>query len=146
TSEVHDEIVDLLRQLRRLQDLQISVEVRFITVSDSFFEQIGVDFDFGIQSDIVGPKSSFAIPNPAAVPVAPGGDEDFIAPYLINPARDHALPAQQPVVVGTQGPTNSISVPNFSQNLAIPFLQSSAEAITPFNALTTNVGATFGLA
>ena len=31
---------------RKLQDLQVSVEVRFITVSDNFFEQIGVDFDF----------------------------------------------------------------------------------------------------
>lgn len=146
TSEVHDEIVDLLRQLRRLQDLQISVEVRFITVSDSFFEEIGVDFDFAIQSDIVGPKSSFAIPNPAAVPVAPDGTTAGEAPYLINPSRDHAYGGRQPLVVGTQGPTNSIANPNFSQNLMIPFLQSSAEAITPFNALTSNVGATFGLA
>lgn len=147
TSEVHDEIVDLLRQLRRLQDLQISVEVRFITVSDSFFEQIGVDFDFAIQSDIVGPKSSFAIPNPAAVPIAPDGGQTVAeAPYLISPSRDHAYGGRQPLVVGTQGPTNSISNPNFSQNLMIPFLQSSAEAIAPFNALTGNLGATFGLA
>src|SRR6185369_4110705 len=65
TAEVHDDVVDLLRQLRRLQDLQVSIEVRFITVSDSFFEQIGVDFDFSIQSDVGGQKSSFAIPNPA---------------------------------------------------------------------------------
>ena len=46
TAEVHEQVADLLRQLRRLQDLQVSVEVRFITVSDNFFEQIGVDFDF----------------------------------------------------------------------------------------------------
>ena len=32
TAEVHDQVADLLRQLRRLQDLQVSVEVRFITV------------------------------------------------------------------------------------------------------------------
>ena len=54
TAEVHDQVADLLRQLRRLQDLQVSIEVRFITVSDNFFEQIGVDFDFQIQSDAVG--------------------------------------------------------------------------------------------
>ena len=54
TAEVHDQVADLLRQLRRLQDLQVSIEVRFITVSDNFFEQIGVDFDFQIQSDTVG--------------------------------------------------------------------------------------------
>ena len=66
TAEVHEQIADLLRQLRRLQDLQVAIEVRFITVSDNFFEQIGVDFDFQIQSDTVGKHSTFAFPNPAA--------------------------------------------------------------------------------
>ena len=64
TAEVHEQVADLLRQLRRLQDLQVSIEVRFITVSDNFFEQIGVDFDFQIQSDTVGKHSTFAFPNP----------------------------------------------------------------------------------
>ena len=62
TAEVHEQIADLLRQLRRLQDLQVSIEVRFITVTDDFFEQIGVDFDFSIQSDAVGKHSTFAFP------------------------------------------------------------------------------------
>ncbi len=44
TQEVHEEIVDLLEQLRRNQDLQVTIEVRFITLNDNFFEQIGVDF------------------------------------------------------------------------------------------------------
>ena len=44
TSEVHDQIADLLESLRRLQNLQITIEVRFITLSDTFAEQIGVDF------------------------------------------------------------------------------------------------------
>lgn len=39
------------------QDLQVAVEVRFITVSDSFFEKIGVDFDFGIAEPDVAPGS-----------------------------------------------------------------------------------------
>jgi len=62
TAEVHEQIADLLRQLRRLQDLQVAIEVRFITVSDNFFEQIGVDFDFSIHSDSVGKHSSWAYP------------------------------------------------------------------------------------
>jgi type II secretory pathway component GspD/PulD (secretin) len=66
TSEVHEQVADLLRQLRRLQDLQVSIEVRFITVADNFFEFIGVDFDFQIQSDTVGKHATFATPNPAA--------------------------------------------------------------------------------
>ncbi|MCM2369341.1 type II secretion system protein GspD [Aporhodopirellula aestuarii] len=45
TSDVHDQIVDLLESLRRLQNLQITIEVRFITLADTFFEQIGIDFD-----------------------------------------------------------------------------------------------------
>ena len=66
TAEVHEEVAELLKQLRRLQDLQVSIEVRFITVSDDFFEQIGVDFDFNIQSDTVGRKTTFAAQNPAS--------------------------------------------------------------------------------
>jgi general secretion pathway protein D len=48
TQDIHDQIVDLLEQLRRLQDLQVTIEVRFITLSDDFFERIGVDFDFNL--------------------------------------------------------------------------------------------------
>jgi type II secretory pathway component GspD/PulD (secretin) len=48
TQKIHEEITDLLDQLRRLQDLQVTIEVRFVTVSDRFFERIGIDFDFNI--------------------------------------------------------------------------------------------------
>jgi general secretion pathway protein D len=52
TQQVHDEVADLLGQLRRLQDLQVTIEVRFITVADEFFERIGVDFDFNVQDNV----------------------------------------------------------------------------------------------
>lgn len=55
TQQVHREISDLLDQLRRLQDLQVTIEVRLVNVSDNFFERIGVDFDFDIQDSIGGP-------------------------------------------------------------------------------------------
>ena len=55
TQEVHEEIRELLEQLRRLQDLQVTIEVRFITLNDNFFERIGVDFDFDIDDDIDRP-------------------------------------------------------------------------------------------
>src|SRR6185295_14732333 len=48
TQEVHEEIVYLLDQLRRNQDLQVTIEVRFITLNDNFFERIGVDFQFNL--------------------------------------------------------------------------------------------------
>lgn len=52
TQEIHEQIADLLQQLRRLQDLQVTIEVRFITLSDNFFERIGVDFDFNIDDNV----------------------------------------------------------------------------------------------
>lgn len=52
TSDVHDQISDLLDSLRALQNLQITIEVRFITLSDSFFEQIGVDFNVQFDSNV----------------------------------------------------------------------------------------------
>jgi general secretion pathway protein D len=52
TQDVHDQIADLLEQLRRLQDLQVTIEVRFITLRDDFFEQMGIDFDFDIDDNV----------------------------------------------------------------------------------------------
>jgi general secretion pathway protein D len=49
--DIHERIADLLEQLRRLQDLQVTIEVRFITISDRFFERIGIDFDFSIDDN-----------------------------------------------------------------------------------------------
>ena len=51
TQEVQDQIVDLLRKLRELNDVQIVIEVRFITLTDDFFERIGVDFDFSLNDN-----------------------------------------------------------------------------------------------
>ena len=62
TQEVHEEIADLLEQLRRLQDLQVTIEVRFIRLNDTFFERIGVDFDFNIQSGVNQPLNMTALP------------------------------------------------------------------------------------
>ena len=52
TSDVHDQIADLLESLRRLQNLQITIEVRFITLADSFAEQIGVDFNVQFDDNV----------------------------------------------------------------------------------------------
>lgn len=66
TQKVHEEIHDLLEQLRRLQDLQVTVEVRFVTVADRFFERIGIDFDFNIKPTTGYPKlDNSALPIPA---------------------------------------------------------------------------------
>ncbi len=47
--ETHEAIANLLKSLRALQNLQVTIEVRFIQLSDTFFERIGLDFDFNIR-------------------------------------------------------------------------------------------------
>jgi general secretion pathway protein D len=54
TTDVHERIADLLASLRRLQNLQVTIEVRFITLSDSFYERIGVDFDVAFDDNTNG--------------------------------------------------------------------------------------------
>ena len=66
TQEVHEQIADLLAQLRRLQDLQVTIEVRFLRIDDDFYERIGVDFQFDIatfadhQFQVFGQKTTVA--------------------------------------------------------------------------------------
>lgn len=52
TQDVHDQLADLLEQLRRLQDLQVAIEVRFIRLSDNWFERIGIDFDMTVDDNV----------------------------------------------------------------------------------------------
>ena len=50
TPDIQEQIADLLGALRRLQDQEVAVEIRFVTIDDSFFERIGVDFNMNIQT------------------------------------------------------------------------------------------------
>ncbi len=47
----HEQIEELLETLRRQQDLQVTIEVKFITLNDNFFERMGVDFDLRIDDN-----------------------------------------------------------------------------------------------
>ncbi len=87
TEDVHEEIVDLLEQLRRNQDLQVTIEVRFITLSDSFFERIGVDFDFNVvnTSATIDPLSPVPKNKREIVGLNQGG----------QPTADLSIPFQQ---------------------------------------------------
>ena len=91
TQDVHEEIVDLLEQLRRLQDLQVTIEVRFITLNDNFFERIGVSFDFDIKDNIDGKGIRFqrAI---AQRPTSPPGQFAIASgvPRNVTDAGQHA--------------------------------------------------------
>ncbi len=119
TQDVHEEIVDLLEQLRRLQDLQVTIEVRFITLNDNFFERIGVDFDFNIDSKLDAPE--------------PPDDPD--EPF------DPLEGIDKSVVVGMQAPGV------FSADLDIPFQSNSfGLAVPQFGGFDAAAGAQMGFA
>jgi general secretion pathway protein D len=124
TLQVHEQIADLLDQLRRLHDLQVTIEVRFITLNDNFFERIGVDFDFRLEdytpASIVGPPSL----NQAAA----------------FTATDPQLGGPNSVTVGLQAPGV------FSADLDVPFNQDSFTGAIPQFGFVPNVGATMGFA
>ncbi len=48
TQDLQEQVFDLLQALRRLQDLEVAIEMRMISVSESFFERIGLDFNINI--------------------------------------------------------------------------------------------------
>ncbi|MHB1421877.1 MAG: type II secretion system protein GspD [Gemmataceae bacterium] len=48
TPDLQDQVQDLLQALRRLIDQEVAVEVKFISISEDFFERIGVNFNMNI--------------------------------------------------------------------------------------------------
>jgi general secretion pathway protein D len=127
TQRVHEQIADLLEQLRRLQDLQVTVEVRFIRLTDSFFERIGVDFDFNIE-DGSGISTNPAVPN-ALIPGA-----------AFEPPRASAS-------VGISSPTGLADFPNYTVDLDMPFRQGGFGFATPqFGGFDANAAGSFGFA
>ncbi len=135
TEEVHAEIVDVLEQLRRLQDLQVTIEVRFITLNDDFFESIRVDFDFDIDDDIDRPFQVFGRE-------IEGGDDDDDDDTALEPARDTSdVDHDRSVTVGLNAPGV------FSADLDIPFVQGSYELTQPqFGGFDPTAGASLGFA
>ena len=50
-ADIQEQISDLLASLRRLQDQEVAVEVRLVSVTEEFFERIGVNFQMNIQTN-----------------------------------------------------------------------------------------------
>jgi len=120
TQDVHEQIVDLLEQLRRLQDLQVTIEVRFITLDDNFFERIGVDFDFDIGTNVT----------------------QAILGQNQNP---NFQPSQSATVGLTGGVENG--PPAFTSDLDLQFRQGSFGSSVPqFGGFDAATAATFGFA
>ncbi|MGQ9575911.1 MAG: hypothetical protein ACUVUC_11380 [Thermoguttaceae bacterium] len=138
TQEVHEQIVDLLQQLRRMQDLQVTIEVRFITLNDNFFERIGVDFDFFVNDNIdhagmvFGKMIDFGTP----------GDPKDLPTRDIRSSIWRELVREPSATVGWQGPLGQ-----FTADLDIPFQQNSFGLATPqFGGFDPTAGVETGFA
>ncbi|MDR1141186.1 MAG: type II and III secretion system protein [Planctomycetaceae bacterium] len=132
TEEVHAEIVDLLAQLRKLNDLQIAVEVRYITLSDEFYEKMGIDFDMKFKNDGATDK--------VQTQLSSGTNS------TTNNNNDNSANTLQ--VTGGRNVTVGMSAPgDISVDLSIPLNQSSYGLVDPmFGGFSADAGLQMGFA
>lgn len=124
TQEVQEEVMLLLATLRRLQDLQVSVELRAVLVSETFFERIGVDFDMNIRT----PTSR--------------REPDLIAGTFVPPPFVNRTGAGLGRLI-----SGLTSTGNLTPDLGIPIRSSSFNFTTPtFGGYQPEAGLTLGLA
>jgi general secretion pathway protein D len=138
TQEVHEQIADLLEQLRRLQDLQVTIEVRFINLQDNFYEMMGVQFDANINTYNMQSGSAQTYPTPAYDPFNAAAG---LVPVPGNPTGA-IYTSTQSATFGVAGPpAGAGQIGPFSQDLSIPFRSGSYTIAQPAANLT-NVAAT----
>ena len=130
TQEVHEEVADLLEQLRRLQDLQVTIEVRYITLSDQFYERIGVAFDMNFNSSVDGN------PSISASTVSGGGATSGA------PTAGGALGAG-PKVSGSNSATVGLSAPGvYSSDLDVQLSQARSGSNSSYSQSIPNLANT----
>jgi type II secretory pathway component GspD/PulD (secretin) len=127
TPDIQDQIAELLGALRRLQDQEVAVEVRFITIAEDFFERIGVNFNLNFVNKHNGTSLQPALTSGQFTP------DGFINAFTPK----NFLTGLQPA--GT-----------FTPDLNIPLLTNTyTQAIPPFggyNGIPGFGGVTMGLA
>jgi type II secretory pathway component GspD/PulD (secretin) len=136
TPDVQEQVADLLEALRRLQDLEVAVEVRMITLAETFFERVGLDFNVNVKTDHVTGQYEPQLTTSQFKP--PGQVNDF-SPTRFLTGLNPTTNAQN---VGSPG--------SFTSDLDIPIRSSSFQyAIPPFaypNSPGFNGGLSMGLA
>ena len=126
TPDIQEQVADLLAALRRLQDLEVTVEVRFITLSEAFYERIGMDFNINIQAQ-----------NTKYEPLIVS--QQFAPPGFNNVFRPSSF------VTGLV-PGGSTPPGVFTHDLNIPIINSSfTPAIPPFGGFPNTLGSDGGL-
>ncbi|MBX9622690.1 MAG: hypothetical protein K2X82_02640, partial [Gemmataceae bacterium] len=117
TADVIREVEDLLAALRRLQDLAVSVEVRIISLSEVWFERMGVDFAMNVKTN----NTSFE-PQLTALQFRP---EPFINDINVKGATVGLQPA------GVGSSSGVTQTPVFTPDLDVPFRATSFNRAIP---------------
>ncbi|MCL2346790.1 MAG: hypothetical protein FWC50_00875, partial [Planctomycetaceae bacterium] len=146
TEDVHQKIEDLLAQLRKMNDLQITVEVRFITLNDSFFESMGMDFDINLRNSQRGKFSSLnATASTNTTNNNTTGTTNNQSTSLNSDSFTEALKAAR-LIAGLQAPGNA-NAPNFAPDLGVSINQNSIDLVKPtFGGFQDAAGASLGFA
>jgi general secretion pathway protein D len=147
TQEVHEQISDLLEQLRRLQDLQVTIEVRFISLNDTFYEKMGIQFDMN-DGSLLGStqaQSSFSqtatsiSKNPlTGTPINGSTNTPFGGTASFSSANAVTVGLAPPSNPGAGFPAGQF--PQFSNDLEIPFNQNSFSQTLPTTKLFNYAG------
>jgi type II secretory pathway component GspD/PulD (secretin) len=130
TPDIQEQVAELLTALRRLQDLEVTVEVRFIALDEAFFERIGLDFNLNVVTHN----------NPTTTAILTSPNQQF-QPFGFNNVFNPQNFITGLVPGGSNQPNGA-----FTQDLNIPILNSSfGPAIPPFGGFPNAPGADGGL-
>jgi len=128
TPDIQEQVAELLAALRRLQDIQVTVEVRFITIDEAFYERIGLDFNL----NVVTPTNPHYEPQIISGQFQPFGFDNRFTP--------------QNYIFGLQ-PSNGGPAPGVpTPDLNIPIQQSSfGPSVPPFGGFPGSPGVDGGI-
>ncbi|MHC4432681.1 MAG: hypothetical protein ACYTBS_12650, partial [Planctomycetota bacterium] len=162
THEVHEEVEKLLTSLRKALGHQVSIEARFLVVSENFLEDIGLDVDFSInagthwgQITFEQESTSFTNPEPTGIPLSLGGLgasasleggygsilDDLQVSFLLRATQAHrdAKALDAPLATVLSGESASFNV-NRQMIFALPPIQTPGVTQVSGTAGTTTAG------
>lgn len=137
TAENHTKITDMLNQIRQTRPIQISVEPRFLFITDNFLEDIGIDLDF-----FLDPAGRWTGPRERTTTAAgyPGFSTGALTPL---PFEFGSFGATRPSGTGLPGSMGGASAPtafsiagSFLDKLEVDFLIRATQATSQANTMT----------
>ncbi len=125
TPRYHREVIGLLNKLRSQRAVQISVEARFMSVDQNFFEQIGFDLDVYLNADNTDYRTAYNV-DPSILPSDYFDSDGSLVRFIqanVDIDGDGDIDAADRVAVfgpgnngGALGPDDQFSVIRAAQN------------------------------